>query len=298
MCPFSKSSTCRIQRKGFFPKRSTRASLIQRYRCLDCRRSFSDQTGRLNYRHRLPHFDQPVFRILAGGVSQRKCAEFLGIHRNTVARKLVRLARFADGQEVPGEAEVKAATRMAVFDEMETFEHSKMKPLSITVAVTEKSRLILATKVASMPAKGLLAERSRKKYGKRRDDRREAVTKVLSQVKAALPELATLKSDECPRYPGLVQRVLPEVEHRRLAGRRGCVVGQGELKRGGFDPLFSLNHSCAMIRDNVKRLSRRTWCTTKRPDRLQALLELYRVAHNSRILHPKRKAMVRSGPIF
>jgi hypothetical protein len=60
-------------------------------------------------------------------------------------------------------------------------------------------------------------------------------------------------------------------------------VGQGELKRGGFDLLFALNHSCAMVRDNLKRLSRRTWCTTKRPDRLQCLLNLYICAHNAMI---------------
>src|SRR5690606_19374474 len=61
---------------------------------------------------------------------------------------------------------------------------------------------------------------------------------------------------------------------------RACVVGQGEMKAGGFDPLFSLNHTCAMYRDNTKRLSRRSWCTTKRVDRLQCLLELYTVFHN------------------
>jgi hypothetical protein len=241
--------------------------------------------------------DQPVFRILAGGVSQRKCAEFLGIHRDTVARKLVRLARFAAAQEVPGAAKVFEETTTAVFDEMETFEHTKMKPISITVAVTEKTRLIVATKVASMPAKGLLAERSRRKYGRRRDDRRGANKAVLKTVKMRLGGISLVKSDECPRYPVVVRSVLPGIEHKTFKGRRGCVVGQGELKRGGFDPLFSLNHSCAMIRDNVKRLSRRTWCTTKRPDRLQALLELYRIAHNSRILAPRRHATIWSGPV-
>ena len=142
MCPFSESSACRVQKKGFFPKQSTRAARIQRFRCLDCRKSFSGQTHSLTYRERLPYLDQSVFRILAGGVSQRKCAEFLGIHRDTVARKLVRLARFAAAQEVPGAAKVFGETTTAVFDEMETFEHTKMKPISITVAVTEKTRPI------------------------------------------------------------------------------------------------------------------------------------------------------------
>ena len=29
-------------------------------------------------------------------------------------------------------------------------------------------------------------------------------------------------------------------------GRRGCVIGQGELKRGGYDPLFALNLNYAL----------------------------------------------------
>ena len=36
-----------------------------------------------------------------------------------------------------------------------------------------------------------------------------------------------------------------------------------------------------MFRDNLKRLSRRSWCTTKRADRLQCLVHLYVCAHNS-----------------
>jgi len=58
------------------------------------------------------------------------------------------------------------------------------------------------------------------------------------------------------------------------------VVGQGELKRGGYDPLFSLNHTAAMIRANINRLFRRTWCTSKRIDRLEGHLLLYTDYHN------------------
>lgn len=45
---------------------------------------------------------------------------------------------------------------------METFEHTKMKPLSITIAVIKQRRLVLGAEVSSMPAKGLLARKSRK----------------------------------------------------------------------------------------------------------------------------------------
>lgn len=77
------------------------------------------------------------------------------------------------------------------------------------------------------------------------------------------------------------------VQHKRVKGRRGCVVGQGELKRGGRDPLFALNHTAAMLRANVNRLFRRTWCTTKRMDRLKAHLMIYIDFHNTVLTAPR-----------
>lgn len=43
-----------------------------------------------------------------------------------------------------------------------------------------------------------------------------------------------------------------------------------------------------MYRDNIKRLARRTWCTTKRPDSLQEFLDMYAAFHNARLINPRR----------
>jgi hypothetical protein len=39
-----------------------------------------------------------------------------------------------------------------------------------------------------------------------------------------------------------------------------------------------------MIRANVNRMFRRTWCTTKRRDRLEAHLVLYADYHNEQLI--------------
>jgi len=70
-------------------------------------------------------------------------------------------------------------------------------------------------------------------------------------------------------------------ENRTLL--RGCVAGQGELKKIGFDPLFSLNHTYAMMRANINRLFRRTWNTTKDPRKLRDHIDLYVWYHNSEL---------------
>jgi len=91
-------------------------------------------------------------------------------------------------------------------------------------------------------------------------------------------------SDQCPRYPGLVKKLFPQATHETSKGRRGCVVGQGELKAGGWDPLFALNHTAAMFRAHVSRLFRRTWNTTKKPAHLAAHMTLYVAHHNYHVL--------------
>ena len=94
----------------------------------------------------------------------------------------------------------------------------------------------------------------------------------------------SFESDEYYLYPAIVAKYAKDAEHIRYKGGRGAVVGQGELKKLLRDPLFYINHSCAMLRDNLKRLSRRTWCTTKKLEQLQKHLDIYLWFHNEYIL--------------
>ncbi len=82
-------------------------------------------------------------------------------------------------------------------------------------------------------------------------------------------------SDQSPFYPNLIRKHFPQATHKTCKGSRGAVVGLGELKKVAFDPIFTLNHTCAMFRDNLKTLSRRTWATPKKKDRLLCLLNIY-----------------------
>ena len=89
-----------------------------------------------------------------------------------------------------------------------------------------------------------------------------------------------VKSDQNPHYPKDLKKAFPHATHETHKGQRGSIVGQGELKKIRFDPLFSLNHTCAMTRANMNRLFRRTWCTTKIPERLVDHFAIYAVYHN------------------
>ncbi|MCP4050867.1 MAG: transposase, partial [bacterium] len=74
--------------------------------------------------------------------------------------------------------------------------------------------------------------------------------------------------------------------HEKSKGEKGCVAGQGELKKVRIDPLFAINHTLAMLRANINRLVRKTWCTTKKPERLLDHLAIYTWFHNTKLIQP------------
>lgn len=258
--------------------RTSDSRVVRRFRCLSCKFAFSNATFAPCYRQKKRQKNEILRRLLCSGVSQRRAAIILNIHRITVVRKFLYLSRKA-ALELSIYNQSQAKATCVEFDDMETFEHTKCKPLSITLAVEHRTRRILELRVASMSAKGLLVKKARR-YGKRRDNRREKRRSLLLAIKDLIVTNAELKSDQNPYYAPDVKELLPNCRYKQYKGRRGSLGGQGELKKIRFDPLFSLNHTCAKFRADVNRLFRKTWCTTKRPDRLEAHLYLYANFHN------------------
>jgi len=258
---------------------------IHRFRCPHCKRTFSKQSLSPLYRSRLRTVHEPIRKLLCSGVSLRRTAILLRVSRGTVADRLKRLGHSAryEHQLLLKHLKKNGAISEIQFDELETLEHSKLKPLSVPLAVIAKNRVILSFAVCKMPSKGVLAEKSKEKYGPRKDERRQAIRQVLKEIKPLTNSETVIRSDSAPRYPGPIKRVL-KAQHRQEISRKGCIVGQGELKKIGFDPLFSLNHSCAMLRANINRLFRKTWCTTKKAENLAHHIIIYVVYHNRWIL--------------
>lgn len=277
---FCSEASHRVQRNGFYPRSTGRSPRIQRFHCCDCQRSFSTQSSAPFRRERKSHINQRLLRLLTAGVSQRRAAILLNVSRTTVARKIRRLGLVARLKNAKENWRLLTGSQTITFDEMESFEHTKCKPLSIAVAVDKATRRIIATRVSKMPANGRLAEVSRRKYGHRPDHRSRGLHRVLRAANYYAPATTTLRSDECPRYPRVVRQHFPGSQHETYKGRPARSIGLGELKIGGFDPLFAVNHSAAMVRDNLKRLTRKTWCTTKDPSKLQDLLDIYTWHHN------------------
>jgi transposase-like protein len=261
-CPYClvstapRSENCRIHRTGKYWRKSD-GRWILRFWCEACKRGFSNATAHPCYQQKKRHKNELVKKLLCGGVSQREAARMTGLNRKTIVRKLLYWAMVAEA-ELNKLNQQHSLCEEVEFDDLETFEHTKCKPLSVTLMVVHKTRRILGFEVARMPAKGLLAAISRKKYGYRRDERPEARKRLFLRMKRCVRECAVIRSDSNPHYPSDVKTHFPKAHHQTIKGKRGAITGQGELKKVHFDPLFSLNHTCAMFRANVNRLIRKT----------------------------------------
>ena len=271
----------KVKKAGFFYRSSDRKS-VQRYYCSVCRRNFSSATFSECFNQKKRQLNSKVQKQLCAVVSLRETARVLKINRKTVVRKMIFLGLKAQKELIAFNKELPKAKEV-LFDDLETFEHTKCKPLSIGLMVEDSTRRILGYNVARMPAKGLLAKLSVKKYGKRIDERPKKRSILFTEMKELIREQAIIKSDECPYYFKYIQRHFPKARHQTFKGRASAIVGQGELKKVGFDPLFSLNHTCATLRARVCRLIRRTWCTTKSPERLDLHLAMVCLHHNKNL---------------
>ena len=281
--PIHQCSHKKFKKSGFF-KRARDRKKIQRFICLDCKKSFSNAANSIFYRSRKPFVFQKLYWLLSNNSTLRRSALSISVSRPTIRRYFLMLGSHCMKELNREISQHTNSIKQIQFDDIETFEHSKMKPLSITLAVENKSRFILGFSVSEIPARGRFAKRSREKYGERKNCRDIALDSLLEKLTHVVTPDASIWTDKCSSYPKAIKKHFPNARHVATKGRKAAAIGQGELKTGGFDPLFSINHTAAMLRATISRLFRRTWNTTKKMERLFCHLLIYSHFHNKFLL--------------
>ncbi|MEC8677692.1 MAG: transposase [Candidatus Margulisiibacteriota bacterium] len=261
-------------------KRSSDGQVIKRYCCKVCKSTFSAATLSPLKWQKKRHINHPLMELLSNNVNLYAAARILRVNPKTVAKKLRFLGSICQEMNL-NNCRNYAQINDIQFDELQTIEHTKLKPLSVAVAVSKRERKILGFQVSSMPATGHLAKISRKKYGKRPDDRLKGIRQLFDHLSRQLSADISISSDECPFYKGVVKKYFPSATYTQYLGKKGCIAGQGELKKTVFDPIFTINHTFAMMRANISRLIRKTWNTTKKVKGLIDHLNIYVWMHNT-----------------
>ena len=276
-----------IIKDGFYFRKDD-SKKIQRYKCKSCGKRFSKSTSSLFYRAKRRRDTNLIKHLVCSSTSIRRISRILKMNRSSVTKRVDKLEKVAllQHQKLLKSLAKEPITHLQ-FDDLITHEHTKMKPLSVSLAVCQNTRIILGAEVSRIPAFGHLAKKSRKKYGYRKNEHEKGLTRLFESLHKCIDQNAVIKSDKHKTYPKYVSKYFQNAEHLTYEGGRSCIAGLGELKRKGYDPLFILNHTCAMLRDSLKVLSRKTWCSVKRVDRLQQQLNIFISYYNFDYLHYK-----------
>jgi IS1 family transposase len=167
------------------------------------------------------------------------------------------------------------------FDEMLSFEHTRLKPLSIAIAVQRKEHRVIDIKVAESHYQGRLSAIALFKYGPRLDKSHEARKKVLETLQSQVQTTCHITTDAKPQYKTEVSEYVPSARLFQINNRGGRLRRLLQSRRRNIkDPMFELNLVAAKIRHNLSRMARKVWVTTKRADRLQKHLMLFIAYHN------------------
>lgn len=272
------SPTFRYRRRGTYRRRCDGRN-VPRFLCLTCRRSFSLQTFRVDYRWKKPALDLLLLKDFVSKVTLRQSARTFGVTRATVERRLDRFglharlfheARMA-GKELAGNFQL---------DEAETFEEDRRKkPLTLPVLIERSSFFLVHVEVASLPARTTSTKRKPARAESSSSSRRRSGSR--SAVKRCFEALAShrtvgkrlfVQTDCKTSYPPLLREVFgKEFVHERTISTK---------KRDSRNPLFAVNHTLAMLRDGLSRLVRRSWAHAKRARRLERALWVYLLWRN------------------
>ena len=256
-----------------------RQEAVPRFRCKACRLTFSRQTFRIDYRDRRPECNVPLLRHLVSGGGLRQGGRLFGLSAQGVQRKFRKLARQVRLlnrnllRRLP-------AGRTFVFDELETYEQSSIRPVTVPVLVDKQDKLVVAVGVA--PIRRVARRGSRRhrwlqryeqEHGRQPDLGHRSVRRVLARLRHLLDgRRATLVTDQKASYAALCQQhVAGEIVHEVVSSR---------ALRTAYNPLFAVNLTEAMLRDNSGRLRRRTWLVSQRRSCLLLQLHLFQAYRN------------------
>jgi transposase-like protein len=252
---------------------------VPRFRCRTCGQNFSRQTFRVDCGDRRPECNEPLLGLLHSGVGLRQSGRLLKLDIHSVQRKLRKMG-WALRRLHRNLSPRLTGARTYLLDEEETYENASIRPLTMPVLIEKDHWFVVATTAGSIwrlappgTRRRLRQAREESLHGPRKDQSQRCVRAMLRTLAQRIgrSELV-LRTDQKPSYAPLAKEVFGNrVQHETTSGLQ---------IRTSFNPLFPINTTLAMTRDNMGRMRRRTWLVTKRASRLRAHLAIFTTYRN------------------
>ncbi len=262
-CSFHRErrSTWRYEKIGFFSRKSPPLR-VQRYLCLACGRSFSDQTFKTTYWLKRADLLESIFKRLQSCSGFRQIAREEGCSPTTIAGQSARLGRhsllYHELHRPRGPIEEELS-----MDSFESFEWSQYHPSSYHVAAGRTSHFFHGFTTTELRRKGSMTDHQRKvradletSLGRPDPKGVERDFAELLRIVFAMPQALVLNTDEHPAYVRALVRV-PHltVDHRTVSSRAARIPQ---------NPLFPVNLIDGLVRHSASHHKRETIAFVKR----------------------------------
>jgi hypothetical protein len=236
----------RFVRWGSYIRTCPRVRSIPRFRCSQCRRTFSQQTFQTTYWLRRPELLVTIAERVVAGSGLRQIARSLRCSPSTVMTHLGRLGRhallFLEQHRPRG-----VLREPLVVDGFESFAFSQYYPLHLNLAVGSDSHFTYAFTESELRRKGRMTAKQKRKRQQEetvwgRPDPRAIETGVRELVEIIVPPEGdvVIRSDEHRAYP----RALRVLSDRLLRHE----VTSSKAARTTGNPLFPVNRQDLMLR--------------------------------------------------
>ncbi len=263
--------------------------VVTRYRCRECKRTFSRQTFRVDYYTKRRISYREVTKRLVSCESQRAIARALGISHASVRNRIARQAR----QDIARLLELlplATCKEPFVADGLESFCYAQDFPTHYTVLAGSKSQFLYGFTYATLRRKGRMTAAQKRRCKRLKPVYQRIVAPLSESFTALCEQLVRLcaeaaadrivqDTDEHPAYRRAISA------HPVLSAWRRCEryvhrTTSSKLPRTAANPLFAANYLDREIRKDLHEHARETVCFARNAPASLERFVVYAAYHN------------------
>lgn len=266
----------------------------QRFRCLDCNRTFSASFFCLYFRQKVWGFNEFIFKWHGKGVSLRELAREIHHSENMLRGRKKRMAQWSLLRHAKLTEDLKIEEPI-VYDGLENFSFSQYDPNNINHAVGKHTLFTYDFNFCPLNRKGRMSPYQVKKkrdleakHGPYPRNAIRTTTKELFERMSNRAQNLCIFSDKHFQYNRVVRWDLAakKIEHIKVSSK---------IHRNYQNPLFAVNNIDLMTRQNLAAFKRETISFSKHSVAMMESYVLYIVSRN--YLRPKFWGTHRSDPM-
>ena len=239
----------------------TKRGKTARYECLDCFKTFTKRTGAVNYRKRKQELRDKITRMYCERMSLRGIARTLNIDIKTAVRYFLENSEVSKNRNLKDLKQGKIKTSFMQFDQLETYEHTKRRPVGIQISIRHKTGEIISAKVGYAPLRALsVSKKEIETWNKEFASNKNLIDMLIESKDALKKNQSTITCDSYRPQIKVLQNLVKDTSIQ---------IQPSTKENKKIDRVFR------KMRQDISRLGRKTLSTTKKIENLQRHLDLY-----------------------